>query len=60
MIIPQTTIWKVEEFVSHFKAKKVEEGFSYNSNQNENWESVQSIRKLIKQHVDPTFEALIK
>ena len=57
VIIPQTTTWDVEEFTSYFKAKKVQEGFSYNSNQNENWESVESIRALIKQHVDPTFEA---
>jgi UDP-N-acetylglucosamine 4,6-dehydratase (inverting) len=55
-IIPQMPIWNTQEFVAHFGAKKVEEGFSYNSNNNENWESIESLRALIKEHVDPTFE----
>lgn len=55
-ILPQTPNWNISEFVDAFKAEKVEEGFSYNSNNNENWESIQSLRQLIKEHVDPTFE----
>ena len=38
-------------------AKKVESGFSYNSGDNEKWETVESLRTLIKEHVDATFEA---
>ena len=56
VIIPQTTNWNIEEFINHFKAKKVKDGFSYSSNNNENWETVDSIRVLIKKHVDPNFE----
>jgi UDP-N-acetylglucosamine 4,6-dehydratase (inverting) len=55
-ILPQTTSWDINEFAEAFKAKKVPEGFSYNSNNNEKWESIESLRKLIKEHVDPTFE----
>ncbi len=55
-ILPQTTSWDINEFAEVFKAKKVPEGFSYNSNNNEKWESIESLRKLIKEHVDPTFE----
>jgi UDP-N-acetylglucosamine 4,6-dehydratase (inverting) len=55
-ILPQTTSWDIIEFAEAFKAKKVPEGFSYNSNNNEKWESIESLRKLIKEHVDPTFE----
>lgn len=55
-ILPQTTSWDVQEFISAFNAKKVPEGFSYNSNNNEEWESIESLRQLIKEHVDPTFE----
>jgi UDP-N-acetylglucosamine 4,6-dehydratase (inverting) len=55
-ILPQTTSWDITEFAEAFKAKKVPEGFSYNSNNNEKWESIESLRKLIKEHVDPTFE----
>jgi UDP-N-acetylglucosamine 4,6-dehydratase (inverting) len=55
-ILPQTTSWDINEFTEAFNAKKVPEGFSYNSNNNEEWESIESLRKLIKEHVDPTFE----
>tara|TARA_B110000285_G_C15142505_1_gene631926 strand:+ start:4836 stop:5846 length:1011 start_codon:yes stop_codon:yes gene_type:complete len=56
VILPQTPIWNVNDFASHFNAEQVPEGFSYNSNNNANWESVESIRALIKEHVDPTFQ----
>ncbi len=55
-ILPQTTSWDVQAFIEEFNAKKVPEGFSYNSNNNEEWESIESLRELIKEHVDPTFE----
>lgn len=56
-IIPQTPNWNVEEFKSQFNAELVPEGFSYDSGTNTEWETVESLRKLIKEHVDPTFEA---
>ncbi len=56
VILPQTPNWNIEEFEKHFDTKKVPEGFSYNSNNNANWESIGSLRELIKTHVDPTFE----
>lgn len=56
VILPQTANWNIDEFVREFKAVKVEEGFSYTSNNNENWESIESLRSLIRKHVDPTFE----
>ena len=55
-IIPQTPIWNVDEFISNFNAKLVEPGFSYNSGTNEEWETVDSLRALITEHVDPNFE----
>lgn len=55
-ILPQNPMWKMEDFCAHFDAKKVPEGFSYNSNNNTEWESIESLRSLIKEHVDPTFE----
>jgi UDP-N-acetylglucosamine 4,6-dehydratase (inverting) len=57
VIIPQTPIWNVDEFISKFSAKIVEPGFSYNSGTNEEWETVDSLRALITEHVDPNFEA---
>lgn len=55
-ILPQTTSWDLQAFIQEFNAKKVSEGFSYNSNNNEEWESIESLRELIKEHVDQTFE----
>lgn len=55
-IIPQSTHWSLSDFVSNFKAKKVSEGFSYNSLDNEEWETVESLREKIKEFVDPNFE----
>lgn len=55
-ILPQTPNWKLDEFISHFNATKVAEGFSYSSDKNSDWETVESLRALIKEHVDPTFE----
>ena len=48
--------WKTEDFVKAFNAKKVKQGFSYNSGDNEDWETIESLRGLIKEHVDSTFE----
>jgi len=55
-ILPSWTIsWTHEQFMEKFNAKKVEYGFRYNSKENTEWESIDSLRKLIKEHVDPTF-----
>lgn len=55
VILPQTPNWSIENYVNNFNAKKVKEGFSYNSLDNEEWETVDSLRNLIKIHVDPNF-----
>ena len=56
VILPQTPNWNIDEFVSNFNATKVEEGFSYNSNNNQEWETIEGLRELIKEHIDSTFE----
>jgi UDP-N-acetylglucosamine 4,6-dehydratase/5-epimerase len=55
-IVPTTHRWTVDDFVKEFNAEKVPLGFKYNSGENTEWESVEHLRKLIKEHVDPTFE----
>lgn len=47
-ILPSVPRWNLEEFVRHFNAVKVPEGFSYNSGQNSEWETVESLRHLIE------------
>jgi UDP-N-acetylglucosamine 4,6-dehydratase (inverting) len=56
VIIPQSTIWKLNEFILKFNAIKVKEGFSYNSLDNEKMENVESLRELIREHIDPNFK----
>ena len=45
-----------EEYIAHHKAEKVQFGFKYNSGTNEDWESVESLRQAIVDHVDSDFE----
>jgi UDP-N-acetylglucosamine 4,6-dehydratase (inverting) len=56
VILPASHQWSLEEYLKNFNAKKVEAGFNYNSGSNEKWETVESMRRLIKEHVDPNFE----
>ena len=54
-ILPVTHKWNLEEFIKTFDAQKVAQGFNYNSGDNKEWETVDSLRKLIVEHVDPNF-----
>ncbi|WP_179009414.1 UDP-N-acetylglucosamine 4,6-dehydratase (inverting) [Winogradskyella forsetii] len=56
VIVPQTPMWNINEFISEFNAKLVPNGFAYNSGTNTEWETVDTLRSLIKEHVDPNFE----
>ncbi len=55
-ILPQNVIWNLDSYIKHFNAKKVPDGFSYNSGDNTEWDSVEVLRLKIKQHLDPNFE----
>ncbi|MDP4662446.1 MAG: UDP-N-acetylglucosamine 4,6-dehydratase (inverting), partial [Salibacteraceae bacterium] len=55
VIVPQTPSWKIESFINEHNAIKVAEGFHYDSGTNTEWETIDSLRTLIKEHVDPTF-----
>ena len=50
-IHPKTN-WELSDFIQNFNAKKVSNGFSYNSGDNTIWETVQSLRELIYKHLD--------
>jgi len=56
-ILPPHNSWKLDEFVAEFAAKRVPQGFKYNSDTNEKWLSVGELRSLIKKYVDSEFEA---
>lgn len=55
-ILPSVSFTYTEqEYLRHHKADKVPFGFKYNSGTNTEWETIESLRQLIKEHVDPNF-----
>ncbi len=52
VILPSNPIWNLEEFIKTSGAKKVKNGFSYNSGENKEWETIESMRSLIKEYFD--------
>lgn len=56
-ILPSVSFtYSEEEYMSHHKAEKVPFGFKYNSGTNTEWETVDSLRQLILEHVDSDFK----
>ncbi len=56
VILPQVTNWNLTEYIKHFNATIVPQGFHYTSENNTEWETVEGLRQLIVEHVDPTFK----
>ena len=55
-ILPSVSfVYSEQDFIEHHTGVKVPFGFSYNSGENTDWETVDSIRKNIKKHIDPNF-----
>lgn len=44
------------KYLDYYKAKEVPYGFSYSSGDNNEWVSVEKMRELIREHVDPDFK----
>jgi len=53
VILPQVPFWDIQDFVQHFQAKKVPEGFHYTSGDNQEWLSVEALRTLIEKEMGP-------
>ncbi len=45
-----------QDYLKKHNAEKVPFGFKYNSGTNEDWETVESLRELIKEHIAPDFK----
>lgn len=54
-ILPSIPKFKLNEFISHFNAIKVPEGFNYNSGDNTEWDDTETLKELIKKHVEPNY-----
>lgn len=50
-ILPSVTSFNINDYIKNFNANKVSEGFNYNSGTNSEWETVDSLKKLIELHV---------
>lgn len=48
--------YTMEEYVSKTNARAVKPGFKYNSGTNDEWLTVDELRKLIIEHVDSDFQ----
>lgn len=58
VILPSVSfVHSKEEFIKHYKAVPVPEGFHYSSDCNTEWETVESMRDKIRKYVDSSFEA---
>lgn len=54
-----STICTKENYIEHYNAHEVPQGFTYNSGTNSKWVSVEEMRELIVKYVDPKFEPVI-
>jgi len=54
-ILPQKPNFELEKFIKTFNAKRVPEGFSYNSGDNTEWETIETLRGHVRTYVDPNF-----
>jgi FlaA1/EpsC-like NDP-sugar epimerase len=55
VIFPAMKFYNAEHYLEKHGGKKCPEGFSYNSGTNTQWLSVNQLRDLIRDHVDPDF-----
>ncbi len=55
VILPATPLWDVDEFAAKFNGRMCEPGFRYSSGANTEWLTVEDIRRLVTEHVDPSF-----
>lgn len=55
VILPQVPNWDIGDYINTFNAIPVESGFNYTSGNNTEWETVDSLRSLISEHVTQIF-----
>ncbi len=55
IILPSTPEWSVTEFMQKHRATRCSPRFHYDSGTNTDWLTVEQIRSLLREHVDPAF-----
>jgi UDP-N-acetylglucosamine 4,6-dehydratase len=56
VILPSVPRWDIDEFLAAFGGRMCEPGFRYSSGGNDAWLSVEELRALIRENVDPSFQ----
>lgn len=56
VILPQVPVWDLQKYINFFNAQLVPKGFHYTSDNNPEWETVDSLRALITEHLYPDFK----
>ena len=59
MILPATPLWSVDEFMKAFGGRRCGDRFRYSSGTNSEWLSVDDLRRLVREHVDPAFTVTV-
>ncbi len=57
VILPSTRLWDVSGYMETFNGRHCDQGFAYSSGTNSEWLSVEQLRRLIREHIDPDFVA---
>jgi UDP-N-acetylglucosamine 4,6-dehydratase (inverting) len=57
VIMPTVTMWQAGDFTRGNTGRPCPPGFRYNSGTNTRWLTVEEIRRLVVEHVDPSFVA---
>ena len=55
VILPSIPLWDVQAFTEAFNGAPCPDGFAYNSGTNDQWLSVEDLRRLLVDHVDKSF-----
>lgn len=59
IILPSTPEWSIPEFMQKHGAVKCAPRFHYDSGTNTEWLTVDQLRSLLREHVDPTFRPTV-
>jgi UDP-N-acetylglucosamine 4,6-dehydratase len=51
VILPHLMSWDINKFIEKFNAKKVPQGFNYNSGTNDNWVNADELKELIAKFI---------
>jgi UDP-N-acetylglucosamine 4,6-dehydratase/5-epimerase len=55
VILPSIPVWDVDEFIAAHDGRMCDPEFRYASNTNSDWLTVEQLRHLVRDHVDPSF-----